>query len=107
MQMALKRKYSIDYPQANEGVRDFLNEFPTNEDPSGVFSRDEATLYERVSVCPSFGPLVGYAFAFRPARSDLRPCIRPCFKGACKTFHWMETLLKSFSNSILCISSRP
>ena len=33
------------------------------------FSRDEATLYERVSVCPLVGPLVGHAFAFRPTRS--------------------------------------
>ena len=39
-----------------------------------IFSRDEATLYERVSVRPSVGPLVGWlvghAFAFRPTMSD-------------------------------------
>jgi len=39
-----------------------------------LFSRDEATLYERVSVRWSVrwsvGPLVGYAFVFRPTRSD-------------------------------------
>ena len=31
------------------------------------------------SVAPSVGWLVGDAFAFRPSRSDLGPCIRPCF----------------------------
>ena len=40
----------------------------------GLFSRDEATLYERVSVRPSVrpsdGPSVGNLFFFRPTRSD-------------------------------------
>ena len=37
--------------------------------------------YKRVSpsVRPSVGRSVGHAFAFRPFRSDLWPCIRPCF----------------------------
>ena len=42
--------------------------------PFDLFSRDAATLYERVSVRwlvgPSVGPLVGNAFVFRPTRSD-------------------------------------
>ena len=41
---------------------------------SVLFSRDEATLYERVSVRwlvgPSVRPSVGHAFVFRPTRSD-------------------------------------
>ena len=35
-----------------------------------------------MSVCPSVRPSVGWlvrhAFVFRPTRSDLWPCIRPC-----------------------------
>ena len=43
-----------------------------------IFSRDAATLYERVSVRPSVGWSVGHAFVFWPPRSDLWPCIGPC-----------------------------
>ena len=42
----------------------------------------DATKRLYMSVCPyvgwSVGPSVGHAFAFRPSRSDLWPCIRPC-----------------------------
>ena len=31
------------------------------------------------SIGPSVRPRIGDAFAFRPSRSDLGPCIRPCF----------------------------
>ena len=36
-----------------------------------IFSRDEAILYEGVSVGPSDGPSDGNQFFFRPTRSDI------------------------------------
>ena len=39
--------------------------------PFDLFSRDEATLYERVSVRPLVGPLVVDALAFWATRSNL------------------------------------
>ena len=41
----------------------------------GIFSRDKATLQERLSVSRSFRPSVGGAYASLPSWS----CIRPCF----------------------------
>ena len=39
------------------------------------------------SVRRSVRPWVGDAFAFRPSRSDLGPCIRPCFVDH-ENLHW-------------------
>ena len=45
--------------------------FCISENQDFVFSRDEVTLHDRVSVRPSVGRSVGNAFAFQSIRNDL------------------------------------
>ena len=45
--------------------------FCISENQDFVFSRDEVTLHDRVSVRPSVGRSVGNAFAFQSTRNDL------------------------------------
>ena len=48
-----------------------LKLFPLSSISISLFSHDEATLQERVSVRPSASRSACNAFAFRPSRSDI------------------------------------